>query len=98
MLRREFLGALGVGAAIGAEATMCAAERGIPDARALKIQTVRGPILATELGRTLPHEHVLVDFIGADAVSPSRYNADQVFTSVLPHLKRIRELGVQSLF
>jgi phosphotriesterase-related protein len=98
MLRREFLGALGVGAAVGAQASVGAAERGIPDARALKIQTVRGPILASELGRTLPHEHVLVDFIGADAVSPSRYKADQVFDSVLPHLKQIRELGAQSLF
>jgi len=62
------------------------------------IQTVRGPIPADTLGRTLPHEHVLVDFIGADAISPARYDADKVFAAVLPHLRRIQELGVQALF
>ena len=96
MQRREFLHALGASAIVAS--TSRAAEPKVARARAFRIETVRGPIAATELGRTLPHEHVLVDFIGADAVSPSRYNADQVFTSVLPHLKRIRELGAQSLF
>ena len=92
MHRRDFLHALGGGALVASSALRAG------DAAALKIQTVRGPISATELGRTLPHEHVLVDFVGADTVSPSRYNADQVFTSALPHLKRIRELGAQALF
>jgi phosphotriesterase-related protein len=62
------------------------------------IQTVRGPIPAGTLGRTLPHEHVLVDFIGADAISPARYDADKVFAATLPHLRRIQELGAQALF
>ena len=97
MQRREFLHALGASAIVASTASR-AAEPKVAQTRAMRIETVRGPIAATELGRTLPHEHVLVDFIGADAVSPSRYNADQVFTSVLPHLKRIRELGAQSLF
>jgi hypothetical protein len=39
-----------------------------------KIVTVRGPILPDKLGFTLPHEHILVDFIGADKVSPDRYD------------------------
>jgi phosphotriesterase-related protein len=65
---------------------------------ALVIQTVRGPISARTLGRTLPHEHVLVDFIGADAISPARYDADKVFAAALPHLRRIQELGAQALF
>lgn len=62
------------------------------------IQTVRGPIPAAALGRTLTHEHVLVDFIGADAISPARYEADKVFAAALPHLRRIQELGAQALF
>ena len=62
------------------------------------IQTVRGPIPAHTLGRTLPHEHVLVDFIGADVISPGRYEADTVFAVALPHLRRIQELGAQALF
>lgn len=61
------------------------------------IQTVRGIIAATELGRTLAHEHVLVDFVGAEQVSPTRYEADEVFRVVLPHLKQARELGARAL-
>ena len=30
-----------------------------------RVMTVRGPIPPEEMGPTLPHEHVLVDFIGA---------------------------------
>jgi phosphotriesterase-related protein len=92
MDRRDFLQALGAGALIASSSLRAG------DASPLKIQTVRGPITATELGRTLPHEHVLVDFVGADVVSPSRYNADQVFAAALPQLRRIRELGAKSLF
>jgi predicted metal-dependent phosphotriesterase family hydrolase len=58
--------------------------------------TVTGPIDAQQLGLTLMHEHVLVDFIGADKVSRDRYNADEVFAIALPHLKRIRELGCRT--
>src|SRR5690606_14715499 len=68
------------------------------DTRPPLVETVRGPIAATELGRVLPHEHVLVDFVGADKVSPSRYDAGKVFAAVLPHLIHARELGARSLF
>ncbi len=43
------------------------------------------------------HEHVLVDFIGAAEVSPSRYDADAVFKAVLPHLQQARTLGCVTL-
>lgn len=58
------------------------------------IQTVRGRIEPGDLGLTLIHEHVIVDFIGADEVSKDRYDADEVFEVMLPYLKEIRELGV----
>ena len=44
-----------------------------------KILTVRGPINPDELGATLPHEHVMVDFIGADKTGPQRYDPDEVY-------------------
>ena len=43
------------------------------------------------------HEHVLVDFIGAAAVSPSRYDADEAFKAVLPYLQEARRLGCATL-
>ena len=61
------------------------------------IETVSGKVPAERLGVTLMHEHVLVDFIGADRVSPSRYDAEQVFATVLPYLKQVRALGCETL-
>jgi len=61
------------------------------------VQTVTGPIAADRLGLTLMHEHVLVDFIGADQVSASRYDADHAFKVILPHLARVRTLGCETL-
>lgn len=61
------------------------------------IQTATGAVEADRLGVTLMHEHVMVDFIGADRVSASRYDADQVFRTVLPHLRQVRGLGCETL-
>lgn len=58
------------------------------------IQTVRGPIDPSQLGMTLIHEHIMVDFIGADKVNKNRYDADEVFDVMLPYLKEIKALGV----
>ncbi len=58
------------------------------------IQTVRGRIKPSQLGMTLIHEHIMVDFIGADKVSKDRYDVDEVFEVMLPYLKEIRALGV----
>jgi len=66
------------------------------DAQGL-VQTVTGPIPAARLGLTLMHEHVLVDFIGADQVSPQRYDANRAFTTVLPHLLQARQHGCATL-
>ena len=66
-------------------------------ARARRIETVTGPLAPDRLGVTLMHEHVLVDFIGAAQVSPSRYDANAVFNAVLPHLKQARRLGCETL-
>ncbi len=59
--------------------------------------SVHGPVAAEDLGLTLVHEHVMVDFVGADKVSRDRYDSDEVFKTALPHLKRAKELGCQTL-
>ena len=61
-----------------------------------KIMTVKGEILAKQMGKTLPHEHILVDFIGADSIRSDRYNHEEVFKVALPYLKEIKELGCQT--
>jgi phosphotriesterase-related protein len=62
------------------------------------VETVRGPLEVRDLGVTLVHEHVLVDWIGADRTSPDRYDRDEVVAVALPHLRRAREAGVRSFF
>lgn len=65
-------------------------------ARPLKkglLQTVTGPIDADKAGWILEHEHVLVDFIGADKVNPNRYNQDEAYAKILPYLQEIKKLG-----
>ncbi len=68
-----------------------------PGLRAAQVMTVRGPIPARRLGRTLMHEHVMVDFAGADQIAPGRYNPDEVFATALPHLQKLKAGGCQTL-
>jgi predicted metal-dependent phosphotriesterase family hydrolase len=57
------------------------------------VMTVTGPIPSSTLGFTLSHEHVLVDFAGADKVSKERYKAEEVFNVSLPFLQEVKNLG-----
>jgi len=41
-----------------------------------QVMTVVRPRLPAQFGSALPHEHVLVDFVGADKVSRDRYDAN----------------------
>ncbi|MBN3519998.1 phosphotriesterase [Algoriphagus lutimaris] len=63
-----------------------------------KINTVTGQILIDSLGLTLIHEHMLVDFIGADSVSPNRYDREEVINKVLPYLLEVKQFGVKTIF
>jgi phosphotriesterase-related protein len=58
--------------------------------------TVNGPIKASQMGVTLVHEHVLVDFIGADSINEKRWDKVKVAEKVLPFLKQIKDLGCQT--
>ena len=58
--------------------------------------TVNGPISSTEMGITLTHEHILVDFIGADSISEKRWNRTKVHKIVLPYLATAKELGCKT--
>ncbi len=89
--RRDFItsSALAVAGAQTGCGTTGAADEG-------RIMTVTGPIRPRDLGRTLIHEHVIVDFIGAARTSPERYDHDLAFQFALPHFQQLRARGVKS--
>ena len=60
------------------------------------VMTVRGPISPSEFGRVLAHEHVMVDFVGADKTGPHRWDADEVRSLLLPLLREVKERGFDS--
>lgn len=65
----------------------------ITDARA--VQTVTGRVAATDLGRTLIHEHVLIGFPGwqLDALAP-RFDRAEAMARAVDQMQELRGLGV----
>lgn len=102
MNRRNFLelAGVGLGAGIGIELGAGALPLTCPanaSARREQVMTVLGPIVPQRLGRTLMHEHVMVDFIGADRIAPGRYDPEEVFRKALPHLQKVKSAGCDTL-
>src|SRR6187431_2666753 len=92
--RRTFLRTTGVmtcAAACAPLARVCGA-----DPLDGKVMTVLGPIAPGQLGVTLTHEHGVVDFLGAEKAKALRHDAEDAFTTILPHLKKLKERGCQS--
>lgn len=42
----------------------------------------------------LSHEHILVDFIGADSIQPSNWNHDTILETMTPYLEELKEFKV----
>jgi phosphotriesterase-related protein len=59
--------------------------------------SVTGSFPIDSLGLTLIHEHMLVDFIGADSINPDRWNRDSVEAKVLPYLMEVKKYGVRTI-
>ncbi|MCG8308157.1 MAG: phosphotriesterase [Cytophagales bacterium] len=62
-----------------------------------KIMTVNGTIETVSMGITLEHEHVVVDFIGAEKVSQPQYHLNDALDSLLPYFVRLKSKGVETL-
>lgn len=60
------------------------------------IMTVNGPIPSEKMGTFLIHEHILVDFIGADSINNNRWEKSKVIERAFPYLKQIKDLGCQT--
>ncbi len=63
-----------------------------------KVQTVNGRIGFEALGVALPHEHIICDFIGADATGRHRWDQDAVFRRMLPYVEAVKLAGVATFF
>jgi len=95
LTRRQFISKALIGLGAATTFSGCSSLHTVPPKP--QIMTVQGLIDPNEMGTTLSHEHVLVDFIGAAKVGRDRYNADDVFATVLPHLERAKALGCRTL-
>ncbi|MBL9135815.1 MAG: hypothetical protein JNK85_08105 [Verrucomicrobiales bacterium] len=62
-----------------------------------RVVTVTGEISATEMGRTLSHEHVTTDFLGAEKLPAPRYDRDAAFLAIRPHFERLAKQSVRTL-
>jgi len=60
------------------------------------LMTVLGAIDTETAGFFLPHEHILVDFIGADEAGPHRYDRQEVAKTLLPRLLEAKASGVRT--
>ncbi len=61
------------------------------------IMGVNGRIPVSQMKTTLIHEHFLVDFIGAEEVTPERWKRDEVVKKVLPYLTEAKKRGVNTI-
>jgi phosphotriesterase-related protein len=61
------------------------------------IMTVNGPESPGKMGITLEHEHILVDFIGADSTGYFRWNRDSVIKKALPAVLEAKKRGVKTI-
>jgi phosphotriesterase-related protein len=62
-------------------------------ARNREVMTVTGPMAASLMHNTLPHEHILVDFIGAEEINPPRWDRELVIEKILPYLEETKLAG-----
>jgi len=62
------------------------------------IMTVNGPIKPEQVGMALAHEHILVDFSGADVYDPASWNQEEVVNALLPYLQELKQLGFNTFF
>ena len=64
----------------------------------LKLITVKGEIPVEKMGICLIHEHILVDFIGADSTGYHRWDKSKVIECALPFLMEAKKNGVKTFF
>ncbi len=64
-----------------------------PDKQSI-VQDVHGPHVPDSNAIWLSHEHILVDFIGADSIRPESWNPDVIISEMIPYLEDLDEFNV----
>ncbi len=59
-----------------------------------KVIDIEGAHLVNPSEIWLSHEHILVDFIGADSINPSRWSHETVIKEVIPYFNQLKEFNV----
>ena len=59
------------------------------------IQSVSGTVTATPGEVWLSHEHILVDFIGADSIDSKKWDHDSVIDTISPYLEEVKNQNVK---
>ncbi|WP_276486053.1 phosphotriesterase family protein [Paraflavitalea pollutisoli] len=62
------------------------------------LMTVLGPVKAAQMGTTLIHEHILVDFIGAEKINENRWEREAVIHKAWPFIEAVKAAGVKTFF
>ncbi|MGZ5135345.1 MAG: phosphotriesterase family protein [Flavitalea sp.] len=60
------------------------------------VMTVTGMITPSAMDYSLIHEHILVDFVGAQQYDPGKWNREEVIEKVLPYLREVKEGGYKT--
>ncbi|NMH86374.1 phosphotriesterase family protein [Flavivirga algicola] len=58
------------------------------------VQDVKGAHKLTSEKIWLTHEHILVDFIGADSIQPNTWDHDSIIKEILPYFEEIKAFNV----
>lgn len=66
-----------------------------PQPQQPEIQTVTGRVYPQPGEIWLSHEHILVDFIGADSIESEKWNHDSVIRTMIPYLDELKQYGVK---
>lgn len=61
----------------------------------MMMNSVTGPVTVSPGETWLSHEHILVDFIGADSIDPKRWNHDAIIKSTLNYLEEVKSHNVK---
>ena len=95
MNRRKFISVSSILTAAGMTFDIISA-KSATDPNKAYVMTVLGKLNINEMGITLPHEHVLTDFIEVDKQLGPRYEREIAFEAMIPLLMSIKNIGVRT--